>query len=114
MVFPYPLCDQTVTVYRLEGDHVTRRVARNCFYRWEDTLTQTEAGIRFARKFLLIQPGQETIRPGDRIFSGEGPEVTQEQWPDFLPEQVAGLSIAAYATPWYWDGRLCHTEAGWK
>ena len=107
-MFPYPLCDRTVTVYRKEGDRVLRRVAEGCFYRWED---HREAE-RFTRKFLLIQPGAEEILPGDRIFDGIGPETVD--WETFLPVTVPGLSQAAYASPWHWAGRIAHFEAGRK
>lgn len=110
----YPLCDRTVTVYRLQDGGVTRRVAEGCFYRWEDALSEDGQGVGFRRKFLLIQPGEKEIYPGDKIFDGVGPEVTADMWEEFSPAAVPGLSVAAYATPWYWAGRLCHTEAGWK
>lgn len=114
MEFLYPLCDRTVTVYRRENDIVSRRVARGCFYRWEDVAKEDSAGVGFTRKFLLIQPGQGKLCPGDRIFDGEGPAVADLRWEDFIPEKVAGLSVAAYAAPWYWENKLCHTEAGRK
>ena len=107
-MFPYPLCDRTVTVYRNENGQVNRRVLTGCFYRYEDVLTED----RFTRKFLLIRPGAEAFRPGDRIFEGIGPE--QVDWERFLPVAVPGLSEAAYATPWHWQGEIAHWEAGRK
>ena len=112
--FPYPLCSQTVTVYHKTGSAVERRVAPGCYYHYEDVCTEDAVGIRRRRKFLLIQPGEKRIYPGDRIFDGVGPEVTAADWAGFLPIGVPGLSEAAYATPWHWEGRLCHTEAGRK
>ena len=104
----YPLCNQTVTLYRRVGDTVERRVLEGCFYHYEDVLTQE----RFARKFTLIHPGAEEIRPGDRVFDGVGPE--QVVWAEFLPVCVAGLSEVSYAKPWYLDGKIAHWEAGRK
>lgn len=112
--FPYPLCDRVVTVYRREKDGVLRRVVAGCYYHYQDVCTTDGQGTQFVRKFLLIQPGEDRIYPGDRIYDGEGPEVTAADWDSFLPVTVAGLSQVAYAAPWYWEGRLCHTEAGRK
>ena len=113
-MFPYPMCHQTVTVYHKEGDTVTRRVAHGCYYRFEDHLEETEVGLRFHRKFLLIQPGDTPISPGDRIIEGNGPKVTGENWDRFVPVRVPGLSQAAYAAPWHWEGKVQHYEAGRK
>ena len=110
----YDLCNQTVTVYRPLEDRILRRVTRG-FYRWEDTVRENDGVEHFARKFLLILPGSpQQMFPGDRVIAGEGPEITKEQWDSFVPSAVAGLSQAAYATPWYWDGEIVHTEAGRK
>ncbi len=110
----YPQCCQSVTVYRQQGDVIFRRVAENCYYRYGDEEKHTPEGIRSVRKFLLIQPGAEEIRPGDRIYEGVGPEVTAQEWDGFLPCSVPGLSVAAYANPWHWEGQICHIEAGRK
>lgn len=104
----YSLCDRVVTLYRRVGDTVERRVLENCFYRYEDRVAQG----KFVRKFLLIHPGAEELRPGDRVFEGVGPETVS--WEEFLPVNVPGLSQVAYAAPWHWDGRIAHWEAGRK
>lgn len=104
----YPLCDRTVTLYRRSGDSVERRVLVGCFYRHEDAAEEEQ----FVRKCLLIHPGAEEIRPGDRVFDGIGPE--QVVWAEFLPIHVPGLSQVDYAAPWYLDGRIVHWEAGRK
>ncbi len=103
----YPLCDQTVTIYRLQGQQVFRRVAENCFFRWKDLVRQDEQGLRSQRSFLLIQPGENPIYPGDKILPGVGPEVGGLDW-----ESLDGCAVAAYAQPNYWQGKLCHWEAG--
>jgi hypothetical protein len=113
-MFPYLICDQTVTVYRKTGGTVERRVRRGCYYHYEDCLREGDRGLQFQRKFLLIQPGDEPLRPGDRVMEGEGPEVRAEQWESFLPATVPGLSQAAYAAPWCWEGKIRHWEAGRK
>ena len=108
----YPLCDRTVTVYRLQGGQVHRHVAQGCFYQWEDSKIHTSRGMFFERRFLLIQPGDAKILPGDRIYNGVGPE--QVDWDAFLPVNVPGLSQVAYVKSWYYDGQVSHTEAGRK
>jgi len=102
----YPLCDQTVTVYRREKGKVSRRVLEDCFYKFTDTVEND----RFVRKFLLVLPGAEPLRPGDRVFDGIGPETVN--WEEFLPVNVPGLSQAAYAEPYYFLGKVHHWEAG--
>ena len=108
----YPLCTQTVTVYRYDRGILARRVAPGCFYRWEDRCRQDSKGVQSERRFLLIQPGEEPIYPGDRIYAGEGPVITAGEWADFTPENVPGLSVAAYARPWQVNGETVHYEAG--
>ena len=103
----YPLCHQTVTVYRLEGDQVLRHVAENCFFRWKDQMHQDGQGLRPQRSFLLIQPGENPIYPGDKIVAGVGPEVEAADW-----ERLQDCAVAAYAQPYFWQGALCHWEAG--
>ena len=114
-VFPHPLCDRTVTVYRCREDTVSREVFENCYYACKDVQKQTEEGVRFERTFLLMVPGDtQTVFPGDRIFDGEGPVITAAEWERFLPSAVPGLSEAAYACVHRWDKAITHTEAGRK
>lgn len=111
----YPLCCQTVTVYRRQGQSVLRQVFDNCYYEWQDCLREEEEGIRMERKFLLVIPGDiQGIFVGDRILEGEGPEIIAAEWADFIPVKVSGLSEAAYAVCRRVDGNICHTEAGRK
>lgn len=110
----YSLCNQTVTVYRLENGKVSRRVLENAWYQWQTEQVTDEMGTRQERKFSLILPGTDDLLPGDRIFDGIGPEITEKNWPAFIPVQVTGLSQVQYVKPCYWQGTLCHTEAGRK
>lgn len=107
----YPLCTQTVSIYRLEDGAVSRFVVKNCFYRYETRLTETAEGRRMDRTCLLVVPGSDFIpKAGDRVFDGIGPETVQ--WEQFLPVLVEGLSELSYVAPQYWLGAHCHTEAG--
>ena len=107
-----PLCCQTVTIYRKTGDTVSRTVAEDCFYQWEDCLEEADEGVRFRRKFLLIAPVEAA--PGDRVLAGVGPVVTADEWAQFLPVHIPTLAEASYASPKYFCGRLHHYEAGRK
>lgn len=110
----YSLCAQTVTLYRLCDGQVLRQVLPRVFYQWQQRSAVTQFGEQEDRLFILIVPGAVTLLPGDRIYDGEGPALTQDQWQGFLPVHVPGLSQIAYVKPCYWEGRLCHTEAGRK
>lgn len=104
----YPLCDQTVTVYRQDE---APQVLRGCWFQWTDRHLRDVSGTRTVREFLLVVPGKELrIFPGDRVLPGEGPR--QVDWQTFLPELVEGLVQVAWVKPCYWEGTLCHTEAG--
>lgn len=107
--FPYPLCDRTVTVYRETGE---RTVCEGCYFVYEDVENESAQGLQVDRKFLLVMPGAQRVFAGDRIFDGIGPE--EIVWAEFVPAAVPGLCQAAYAKAWYWDGHVCHTEAGRK
>lgn len=109
----YSCCCQTVTVYRKDGDGITRTVAENCYLELEDVQREYLAGGRAERKFLLVMPGEpQRILPGDRIYDGIGPEIAPGEWSAFIPARVPGLVEAEYAKPFFWEGVLCHVEAG--
>lgn len=104
-----PLCTQTVTLYRYTPQGVARQVIAGCFYRWQrqvgsDGLEQTG--------FLLVLPAGVQVQTGDRVYDGVGPE--QVVWERFLPVNTTGLGEVAYVSPYYFQGRLHHIEAGRK
>ena len=109
----YSLCTQTVTVYRKQADAVQRQVVENCYFRIEQQRKVDELGCRREKAFLLIVPGDDPcVLAGDRVLEGIGPEVAPEQWHRFIPALVEGLVEVSYATPFCWEGRICHVEAG--
>lgn len=111
----YSLCDRTVTVYRKREDGITRLVADGCYYAWQEEQTVDEEGCRRETTFLLVMPGDtQRVFVGDRVFDGVGPEVDTDGWAAFIPAKVAGLAEVSYVMPCYWDGKLCHVEAGRK
>ena len=104
----YSLCDQSVTVYRREGEEILRQVVENCYLQAEHSQTTDEYGQQRQYRFLLIVPGREqVVFPGDRVTWGIGSKVTAWQ------ETVDMLQIE-YAENFYWQGEFCHTEAGRK
>lgn len=107
----YGLCRQTVTIYHREKESVRRQVVRNAFLQWQDAEVTDSLGRRMEQRFLLILPGnQQQVFPGDRIMEGEGP-VTDD-WQLLIPGKQFRLGEVNYASPCYWQGSLCHTEAG--
>lgn len=111
----YSLCSQVVTVYRKQGQEILRQVIEGCYLQLQQQWQVSELGRRQETTFLLIMPGEtQRVFPGDRVFDGIGPEISAEQWTEFLPVTVSGLAEVAYAAPFLWNGKLCHVEAGRK
>lgn len=109
----YPLCDQTVTVYRKAGNRIIRQVLTGCWLCMGEKITEGVQGRSLHRPFSLIAPGeQQQVFAGDRVMGGVGPVITAKQWPGFLPAAVAGLGEVAYAECFYEKGRFSHVEAG--
>ena len=98
----YSLCEDTVTVYHREG--LTRRVLRSVHL--EETLRRSVDTGRESDEagFLLIVPGECHIVPGDRLVTGEGPQITC--WAD-----TAGLPTVESVKNCRFRGQICHTEA---
>lgn len=116
----YSLCNQTVTLYRLQEQQVIRKVLAECYLEYKTQQDTGSYGTQMERPFLLIVPCWQQdkpeipVMPGDRIYAGIGPEVTNQQWRSFVPANVAELMQAEYVQPCYFGGHLCHTEAGRK
>lgn len=110
----YSLCDQTVTVYRKDGDMYIRTVHDRAFLDFRKTQTTDKTGSKESNSFLLVIPGDtQAVFVGDKVLLGEGPEVTtREEWVALVPVKVPGLVVVDYVDPKYWRGRIVHTEAG--
>ena len=98
----YSLCEDTVTVYHREG--LTRRVLRGVHF--EETLRRAVDTGRAQDQwgFLLIVPGGSHIAVGDRLVTGEGPQITC--WAD-----TAGFPTVESVKHCRFRGEICHTEA---
>ena len=107
MQMEYPLCDQTVTVYRLVDGQVCRQVLTDCYLE-----VRTEAAPEDHRQkteFLLVVPGKtERVLLGDRVVPGEGPE--EIHWDLFLPVYVKDLLVVSRVKRFFWKGKLSHLE----
>lgn len=110
----YRLCNQTVTVYRKEGENITQKVIRNAFLDFKKTQNVEKTGSRESSSFLLVVPcSSQSVFPGDKVFLGEGPKITtREEWAAFIPAKVSGVVVVSYADPKYWHGVMVHVEAG--
>lgn len=108
------LCNQTVTVYRKEGDKYARKVYSKAFLDFKKTQSVDKVGSTEANSFLLVVPGSsQAVFVGDKVLLGEGPEITtREEWASFIPTKVNGLVVVDYVDPKYWGGQMVHTEAG--
>lgn len=108
----YSLCNQTVTVYRMQKGEIFRYILENAYLTPKVRNKTQISGEEPSMPFSLIVPGNPGLHPGDRIYHGVGPVLTNGQWPAFLPVTVPGLYITEYVKPCYWMGTVCHTEAG--
>ena len=109
----YSLCQQTVTVYRRKADSIEKQVVEKCYFRLERREERDALGCRREKAFLLIMPGEnQRVFAGDRVMEGIGPDISTEQWQRFIPALVEGLAEVSYATPYCWEGTVCHVEAG--
>ena len=110
----YRLCNQTVTVYHKDGETYTRKVLSRAFLDFKKTVSVDKVGAREASSFLLVLPCEEpVVFPGDKVLPGEGPEISgREGWAALSPARVPGLCVVSYADLKYWQGKICHEEAG--
>ena len=108
--FDYTLCRQSVTLYRLHDGIVNRQLLHNCYFAPETGQKAVLTGKSRLKKFLLIIPGNREIRTGDRIYAGTGPK--EVEWQSFVPALEPALFEASFAKPCFWEGRICHWEAG--
>lgn len=110
----YRLCDQTVTVYRrIAADTITRTVHPRAFLDHKKVRGVDKTGSKDAMSFLLVIPGAADVAAGDKVVSGEGPEIaTDAEWRTFIPASVPGLCVVRWVDPKRINGKTCHVEAG--
>ena len=134
----YSLCNQTVTLYHADlqnGFQCTRTLFRGAFFDAKKVQTVDKIGRQEANSFLLVLPSGWDGRPvwvdaaaarplgadqpvfslagGDKVFLGEGPEILDlTAWGKFIPASVPGLVVVKDVDTKYWNGSVCHIEAG--
>lgn len=110
----YAKCSQTVTVYHKDGETYTRSIYQNAFLDFKKTQNVDKTGSMEANAFLLVIPcDSQTVFVGDKVLPGKGAEcATREAWAALIPATVPGLVIVKHVDPKYWNGQMCHVEAG--
>jgi len=114
----YDLCTDTVTVYRLEGDRVTRNVIENTFFDSEKVQNVNKTGSAEANGSLIVIPAAsapqgQPVYVGDKVIFGKGPYIrTKDEWKAFIPVKVEDLVIVKYVDPKRVRGEIVHWEAG--
>lgn len=135
----YRLCDQTVTVYHgifgADGSFCCeRRVLQGVHFDYTRDRAVDVSGSSPETGFLLVAPcrsplpawceplafdrlenrtGRYTLAPGDKILPGVGPEIsTRAQWAALTNRTADGLAVVKYVDAKWWQGHLCHVEAG--
>lgn len=110
----YSLCDTPVTIYRLDGKDVERTEVEKAFLDFKKVESVDKTGSKDSASFLLVVPGSETtLRVGDKVMRGKGPEITtMDEWRSFIPSKVPGLAVVSYVDEKYFHGQMVHVEAG--
>lgn len=110
----YALCNQTVTIYRMDGQSCTRTVRHDAYLDHKKVQSVDKTGRKESSSFLLVLPGSTVpVSVGDKVVPGDGPESsTREDWGALIPAKVPGLVVVQYVDVKRWGGEIVHTEAG--
>lgn len=133
----YRLCQTTLTLYhRLPGDRflAERILFKGAFLDRYLTRQAKDAGGGWENSFFAVLPqgsgrpqwvspekydaltagerkGKFTLLPGDKLVEGKGPQIaTAADWAALTP--LKGACAVKETAERYWNGRLCHIEAG--
>lgn len=128
----YSKCNQTVTLYHHSPGtkEISRVVIEHGAYlvpRRQSHLNNI--GSSESNSFLLVIPqsscrylppdaftgaeGTYTLASQDKAQLGEGPVLaTVAEWAAHIPAKVDGLVVIKNVAPQYWQGEICHVEAG--
>lgn len=106
----YPFCCQTVTIYRKTDHGILRQVTDRAWLQWEHKYQEDSMGSLWSGSFTLILPsGGVSVRPGDRITEGTGPELSEWKALKSTPELLFGQVVGV--TDLHWNKTFCHQEA---
>ena len=104
----YSLCNQTVTVYRKDGQRIVRTVLPKVFLDRKVRRKVDRVGDRHQAEFLLVVPGEtQSVFVGDKVVPGEGPELSCGEF-----DTLTGCCCVKWAGQKFWNGKAVHTEAG--
>lgn len=117
----YSKCNQTVTVYHEEKPGNYKRFTINgAFIDFRKNRNIEKTGERETNSFLLVIPEKNAklgedyeMKNGDKVLLGEGTDIlSREEWARLIPSLVPDLAVIKHIDKKYWQGKLCHTEAG--
>lgn len=137
----YSLCNQVVTIYHAIGMgqafSCTRTVFDGAFLDFKKVSATDQTGSHETNRFLLVLPsgwdgrpcwmpqqeydaaeqsarrGRFTLAANDKVLLGTGAQIeTREEWARLLPANGSGLVVVQDVDPKYWQGSVCHIEAG--
>lgn len=111
----YSLCNQTVTVYRVDntdGFKCTKKVYKHAFLDFKKAVSVDKTGSRETNSFLLVIKGNADLKPKDKVLLGVGADITtREEWAKFIPSTQANLVVIEAVDPKYYNNEICHVEA---
>ncbi len=129
----YSLCNQTVTVYNrytaATGNTVKKVLVPRAFFDFKGNYNRDKQGLNVSNSFLLVipelpanpgfafddspdSPGTYTLKQGTKVMLGDGPDITDEQWREYIPAKYRNLVIVKTVDPKYYNGVITHVEAG--
>lgn len=115
--FSYALCNQTVTVYRacFDGEFSCTKTVydKKAFFDFKKVVSVIKTGSKEVNSFLLVIKGNADLKPKDKVLLGLGEDIsTREEWAKFIPSNCADLVVIETVNPKYYNGKVCHVEAG--
>lgn len=111
----------TVTLYHADAaaQTVVRTVLHGVYCQHGSRAHPAADGTRQEENLLLVVPEETarygtdyTLRPGDRVCRGVGPELRWQDWPAFLPAVRQDTAVVDYVLVLFWRGARHHIEAG--
>lgn len=134
----YSKCNQTVTIYHVvkgtPSAYCKTIVRGGAFLEFRKNANVEKTGASEVNTFLLVIPqgadgktfflpqacdgltvkgDNYTIAAGDKVLLGEGADIASPiAWAALLPSNTDGLVVVRYIDPKYWQGSICHVEAG--
>lgn len=115
------LYGDTVTLYHPDPTNKTvqRTVLHGVCRQQGQRALPNATGTRQGAALLLVIPAAAgvygadyTLRPGDRVYPGAGPDVPWDAWGGFVPGADSQVAVVQYVLPLTLGGKPHHVEAG--